>query len=356
MEKLYLGVDLHKRSCWVTVLDADGHLLESRKWGTEKWELEEFFGKVRKPAAVAVEATFNWYYFLNVVEPLGLELHLVHPWKTRAIASARIKHDKLDSRVLAELLRTGFLAEAWIAPPQVRAERQLLRHRARSVQWATRAKNGVHGVVNRQGIRPPIEALFGAKGRAFLAELNLAEMDRWEVDDHLLRLDVLQGQIAALDREIRRRGRENPVARALEEIPGIGPFIALLLVAEIGDIQRFPTAKHLASYTGLVPSLYASGERRWGGAITKQGSTLLRWALVQAAHQAARSARFSAYYQRQRERLGAAKAIVALARKLAVISFYRWRAAALRQNAPPAGKSSGVHLGWRMVGTPTQTV
>lgn len=346
MGKLYLGVDLHKRSCWVTVLEADGHLVESRKLGTEKRELEGYFGKVRKPAAVAVEATFNWYYFLNVVEPLGLELHLVHPWKTRAIAAARIKHDKLDSRVLAELLRTGFLAEAWIAPRAVREERQLLRHRARSVQWATRAKNGVHGVVNRQGIRPPMESLFGPKGRAFLAELELAAMDRWEVEDHLLRLDVLKQQIGALDREIRRRGGENLVTQALETIPGIGPFIALLLLAEVGDIHRFPTAKHLASYTGLVPSLYASGEHRWGGAITKQGSSLLRWALVQAAHQAARSARFSTYYQRQRERLGASKAIVALARKLAVISFYRWRAA----------QSSGAHLGWRMVGASTQHV
>src|SRR2546422_173450 len=149
MEKLYLGVDLHKRSCWVTVLDADGHLVESRKLGTEKWELEEFFGKVAKPAALAVEATFNWYYFLNVIEPLGLELHLVHPWKTRAIASARIKHDKLDSRVLAELLRTGFLAEAWIAPRAVREQRKLLRYRVHTVQWATRAKNSIHGVLNR---------------------------------------------------------------------------------------------------------------------------------------------------------------------------------------------------------------
>jgi len=228
----------------------------------------------------------------------------------------------------------------------VREQRQLLRHRARSMQWSTRAKNGVHGVMNRQGIRAPIESLFGPKGRAFLAELELAAMDRWEVDDHLARLDLLGAQIATLDREIRRRSRADGVARALEEIPGIGPFIALLLVAEVGDIQRFPTAKHLASYTGLVPSLYASGEHRWGGAITKQGSTLLRWALVQAAHRAAQSARFSTYYQQQRERLGTAKAIVALARKLAVISFYRWRAV----------QSSGVHLGWRLVGTSTQTV
>lgn len=132
----------------------------------------------------------------------------------------------------------------------------------------------------------------------------------------------------------------------MEAIPGIGPFIALLLVAEVGDIQRFPMAKHLASYTGLVPSLYASGEHRWGGAITKQGSTLLRWALGQAAHRAAQRARFSTYYQQQRERLGSAKAIVALARKLAVISYYRWRAV----------QSSGVPLGWRMVGRSTQSV
>ena len=175
---LYLGVDLHKRSCWVTVLDADGHVLESRKLGTTRRELEAYFGQIAKPAQVAVEATFNWYYFLNVVEPLGLALHLVHPWKTRAIASARIKHDKLDSRILAELLRTGFLAEAWIAAKEVREPRQLLRHRARSMQWSTRAKNGVHGVMNRQGIRAPLESLFGPKGRAFLAELELAKMDR----------------------------------------------------------------------------------------------------------------------------------------------------------------------------------
>jgi len=111
MEKLYLGVDLHKRSCWVTVLDADGHLVESRRMGTEKLELLEYFSEVREPAAVAVEATLNWYYFLNVMEPLGLELHLVHALKTRAIASARIKHDRLDSR-LAQTLIFGGLRSA----------------------------------------------------------------------------------------------------------------------------------------------------------------------------------------------------------------------------------------------------
>lgn len=338
MGKLYLGVDLHKRSCWVTVLDADGHLLESRKLGTEKWQLLDFFGQVEKPAALAVEATFNWYYFLNVVEPLGLELHLVHPWKTRAIASARIKHDRLDSRVLAELLRTGFLAEAWIAPREVREQRQLLRYRVHTVQWATRAKNSIHGVLNRNGIRSPLRSPFGPQGREFLGEVELPGTDRWEVEGQLARLDLLAGQLSELDREIRRRCRTSPVAQALEQIPGIGPFIALLLLAEIGDIQRFPTAKHLASYTGLVPSLYASGERRWGGAITKQGSSVLRWALVQAAHRAALSPRFQEFYQRQRERHGAGKATVALARKLATIAYYRWRQALHAAGPPAAGE------------------
>ena len=337
MEKLYLGVDLHKRSCWVTVLDADGRLIESRKLGTEKWELLEYFGKLRKPAALAVEATFNWYYFLNVVEPLGLELHLVHPWKTRAIAAARIKHDKLDSRVLGELLRTGFLAEAWIAPRAVRERRQLLRYRVHTVQWATRAKNSIHGVLNRNGIRSPLRSPVGPQAREFLSQVELPATDRWEVQGQLERLDLLRSQIAALDREIRKRSKASPVAQALEQIPGIGPFIAALLIAEVGDLQRFPTAKHLASYTGLVPSLYASGEHRWGGPITKQGSTVLRWALVQAAHRAALSPQFQSYYQRQRQRHGAGKATVALARKLAVIVYYRWRQA-LYPAGPPRGE------------------
>lgn len=252
---LYLGVDVHKRSCWVTVLDADGQEREQRKLGMEARTLREYFGKVGKPAKVAGEATFNWYYFLNVIEPLGLEVHRVHPQKTRAIASARIKHDPLDSRILARLLHAGFIAEAWIAPPPVRELRQLVRFRTRTVRWATRAKNGVHGVLNRQGISSPVESLFGPKGRAFLEEVKLQELDRWEGDDQLQRLDLLEQQIRELDQEIRQRGQASAVARALEEIPGIGPFIALLLVAEIGDLGRFPTAKHRVSYLGLAPSL-----------------------------------------------------------------------------------------------------
>jgi transposase len=341
---LYLGVDVHKRSCWVTVLDGDGREREQRKLGMDPRTLLGYFGKIPKPARVAVEATFNWYYFLNVLEPLGLELHLVHPQKTKAIASARIKHDQLDSRILARLLHAGFIAEAWIAPRAVRELRQLVRFRTRTVRWATRAKNGVHGVLNREGIGAPTEALFGPKGRAFLEEVKLRELDRWEVDDQLARLDLLEQQIGELDQEIRQRGRGSAVAQALQEIPGIGPFIALLLVAEIGDLNRFPTAKHLVSYLGLAPSLYASGEKRWTGQITKQGSSLLRWALVQAAHIAARGPRFGEFYERQRERHGTAKAAVALARKLATISYHRWRAAEVRRLPHPAVPSSGVHL------------
>ena len=331
-EMLYLGVDIHKKNCWVTVLDEDGHEREQRKLSMDRAALREYFGKIAKPAKLAVEATFNWYYFLNVIEPLGFELHLVHPQKTKAIASAKIKHDQLDSRILAKLLRAGFIAEAWIAPLRVREQRQLLRHRTRTVRWATRAKNGVHGVLNREGIMTPLDSLFGKQGRAFLGEVQLKELDRWEVDDQLARLDLLQGQIAELDREVLKREKADAVTQALDAIPGIGPFIALLLVAEIGDVRRFPSAKHLVSYMGLAPSLYASGERRWTGQITKQGSSLLRWALVQAAHRAALSARFARYYQQQAARHGAAKAAVALARKLATISYYRWRAVEARKS------------------------
>jgi len=337
---LYLGVDIHKNSCWVTVLEEEGREREQRKLSMDRKELLEYFGKIPKPAKLAVEATFNWYYFLDLIEPLGFELHLVHPQKTKAIASAKIKHDKLDSRVLAQLLRADFIAEAWIAPRRVREERQLLRHRTRTVRWATRAKNGVHGILNREGIVAPLDSLFGPQGRAFLGEVKLKEFDRWEVDDQLARLDLLQGQIDTLDQEVVKRGKADEVTQALDAIPGIGPFIALLLVAEIGEVRRFPSAKHLVSYTGLAPSLYASGERRWTGQITKQGSSLLRWALVQAAHRAAVSARFAGYYEHQAKRHGKAKAAVALARKLATISYYRWRAVEARRS-PVGGDKFG---------------
>jgi len=145
----------------------------------------------------------------------GWQLHLVHALKTRAIASARIKHDRLDSRVLAELLRTGFLAEAWIAPRPVREQRQLLRYRVRTVQWATRAKNSIHGVLDRNGIRSPIGSPFGPKGRPFLEEVELPKTDRWEVDGQLERLNLLGQQLPELDREIRKRAKASPVAQAL---------------------------------------------------------------------------------------------------------------------------------------------
>lgn len=119
-----------------------------------------------------------------------------------------------------------------------------------------------------------------------MKEVELPETDRWEVDGQLERLDLLQSQLGALDREIRKRLKASPVAQALEQNPGIGPFIALPVIAEVGDIRRFPTPKSLVSYIGLAPSLYASGEHCWSGPITKQRSGLLRWALVQATHRA----------------------------------------------------------------------
>ena len=134
----------------------------------------------------------------------------------------------------------------------------------------------------------------------------------------------------------RKRAAESLGCETLRyRLPGVGPFIAGLLIDEVGDAQRFPTAKHLASYTRLVPSLYASGEHRWGGAITQQGSTVLRWAPMQAAHRKANSPQFQDYCQRQRERHGAGKATITLAHKLVVITYYRWRQA-LHAARPPA--------------------
>lgn len=252
------------KNCLVTVPDEDANELEQRKLSVDRSALLEYFWKVAEPAKLAVEATFNWHHFLNVVEPLGFELHVVQPLETKANASAGMKHDKPDSRTLAQLrvhrealdrAAAGAGAAAVVAAPDADGT---LRH-AGEERRARRAEPG--------GVVVPTESLIGAQGRAFLEEVKLRELDRWEVDDQLERFDLLQQQVGKLDHKIRERFEKDVVSQALDGIPGIEPFIAVSLVAEIGDLAQFSSPKHL-SYVGLAPSLYASGKRRWTGHIT----------------------------------------------------------------------------------------
>jgi transposase len=215
----------------------------------------------------------------------GFSPHLVHPLRCKAIASARLKNDKADAAILAQLLRADLLPEAWIAPPAVRQLRALLRHRAQLVRLRTLLRNRIHAVLAGHGHGRPAGCWSGP-GRAWLAGLPLPAVSREVVQDDLALIDALQVPIDRLDWEVRQRARAEPAVKVLTRLPGAGPFTALVILAEAGDISRFGSARQLASWAGLTPTVGGSDRTVRHGHISKQGSAWLRWILREAAQTA----------------------------------------------------------------------
>jgi hypothetical protein len=199
---------------------------------------------------------------VELLEDYGFDPHLVHPSRCKAIASARLKNDKVDAAILAQLLRADLLPEAWIAPPAIRQLRALLRHRVALVRLRTRLRNRIHAIVADYGYDRPAGEYWSGPGRAWLASLQLPAVSRELVEDDLGLIDALQGRIDRLDWEIRQRARSDPRVKVLTQLPGIGPFTALVILAEVGDISRFASARKLASWAGLTPTVRGSDRGR----------------------------------------------------------------------------------------------
>jgi len=257
----------------------------------------------------------------ELLDDLHLEPHLAHPARCKAIASARLKDDRVDARTLAHLLRSDLLPEAWLAPADVRDLRVLLRHRVSLVRLRTSLKNRIHSVLADRGIQ--LEgSLWTADGRGVLEPVELSPGQRALVDDSLALIDSLAPAINRLDREIRRRAKPDPYVSALLQLPGIGLITGMTLVAEIGDISRFPSARKLCAWAGLVPTVRNSDRTVRHGHITKQGSPWVRWVMIEAAHVACRRAPYASTYAAIARRRGKNIAAVAIARKLLARSFH----------------------------------
>jgi transposase len=263
----------------------------------------------------AFEAAFGTGWLVELLEGYGFEPHLVHPLQCKAIASARLKNDKVDAAILAQLLRADLLPEAWIAPPAVRQLRALLRHRVQLVRLRTLLRNRIHAVLADHGHDRPA-GYWSGPGREWLASLPLPAASREVVEDGLALIDATEVRIDRLDWEIVQRARSDPRVKVLTQLPGVGPFTALVILAEIGDITRFPTARKLASWAGLTPTVRGSDRVAHYGHISKQGSVWLRWVLCEAAQTAKRSPQFAAGYQAIAARRGKKIATTAVARKL----------------------------------------
>jgi len=312
---VYVGIDVHRKRSQVAVVAEDGKVQLNKNTVNGTEPILRLIGDLPAGTPVAFEAAFGWGWLLRLLEDYGFDPHLVHPLQCKAIASARLKNDKVDAATLAQLLRADLLPEAWIAPAEVRQLRALLRHRASLVRLGTQQRNRIHAVVADFGYDRSGSYLSGP-GRGWLAGLDLPAVSREIVADCLAVIDGLAPVIDRIDGELRLHAKADPRVKTLTTLPGVGQFTALVMLAEIGDITRFPSARKLASWAGLTPTVRGSDRTVRHGHISKQGSAWLRWVLNQAAQTAKRSAEFAATYASIAKRRGKKIATIAIARKL----------------------------------------
>jgi transposase len=282
---VYVGIDLHRKRSHVAALDETGAQLLSRRIVNDPQTflaLLEGVGECR----IALEATYGWEWLADVLQDAGYELHLAHPMRTKAIASARVKTDAVDARTLAHLLRADLLPEAYIAPRELRDLRDLLRHRVALTRMRSALKHRVSAILAKHGIQRPYSDLFGPGGTQFLTELELRDGPRRRLDSHLALIADFTREIDATSREIDARAKEDPYVEVLCQIRGVGRYIAMLVIAEVGDVTRFATARRLCSWAGLTPTVRSSDGKARLGHVSSQGSRALRWALVEAAQHA----------------------------------------------------------------------
>lgn len=319
---MYVGIDFHKRNTYVTKMDTHGVITESINLKNDAGNLERFVETITPEDEVVLEATGNWQHFYELVEDKALNITLSHPAKTRAIASAKIKTDKIDSEMLAHLLRADLIPAAYIPTRETRDLKEILRYRASLVSVRTSIKNKVHAILSKNGIICPYSDVFGKKSLLWLASLPVRACYRTSLDGYLTLAGALSFEISKVDEDIHETATQSEDARLLMTMPGISFYSALLILSEIGDINRFPSAGRLASYAGLVPSVYSSGGKTRMGRITKTGSKYLRWVLVENSHHAIRGARrYEDIYARVVARSGKNAAKTAVARKM-LVSIY----------------------------------
>lgn len=321
--KQYIGIDFHSQYSSVAVMNDKGRIMDERRlYHTDKKGFSDYFSSFEKGAPVAVEATRNWYWLVDCLQDLGLDVKLVHARKARIIAESTIKTDKIDARILAHLDRCDFLPRAYIADKETRSQRELLRYYMSLVKIRGSVKNRVHAILAKNNIHHGFSDLFGKAGTVFLKELTLPPMFRMELNGYMELLENLKQLIQNAQREIKSSCKESPYVKRLMTIPGISYFSALLLASEIADVKRFKTYKKLCAYAGLVSTTHQSAEKTYHGRIIKDSNKYIRYALVEAVPIAVRKdPRLWSFYTNLRRKKGNSKAKIAVARKL-LISIY----------------------------------
>jgi transposase len=326
---LYVGLDIHKRIVEACVLDAAGQIVRRVRFDLTPANLTTFALSLGPQARAVVEATTNTWAVIRLLKPHLAEVIASNPLKTKAIAEAKVKTDKVDALVLAQLLRCDFLPRVWEPDEPTQELRRLSSRRASLVADRTAIKNRLHAVLAQRLITPPVE-LFSKKGLAWLHGLDLDPEGRLMLDSDLRLLGHVEEEIATLNGLLVQKAYADPRVKLLMTLPGVDVAVAQTVLAALGDIQRFRDGDHAASYLGLVPSTKQSAEHCYHGPITKAGNSQARWILVQAAqHVRLHPGPLGVFFRRLAKKKNYNVAVVATARKLVVIAWHM-----LTQNQP----------------------
>ncbi len=320
----FIGLDVHRDCCEVAIAER-GAVRSAGRVRTEPAALALFAHSLAVDDEVAVEATGNALGIARIIEPHVGRVVLANAKAVKGITRAGAKTDKIDARTLAKLLAGGFLPAVWLPDEQTRILRRRISARAQLVRQRTRAKNQVHATLIRNlKAKPPVSDLFGARGRRWLAEQDLPADELETVAACLRQIEFLDREIALIERTLAEQVLAAAEMRRLLTLPGVNFVTAAALIAAIGEVSRFPTARQLVSYLGLDPRVRQSGiEPARHGRISKQGPGETRHVLVEAAWHAARTpGPLRAFHERVAARRGSNVATVAVARKLAVIAWH----------------------------------
>jgi transposase len=320
----YIGFDHHKKWTQAAAIDDQGKIIREMRVLNDSGSLKGFLKGLAKPLKGVVEAGPTWGWIYDTLTELGVKVIVANPSAVRAIAEAKIKTDKIDARMLASLLRVGLIPEVYVPSEEVRAQKMLWRERIWLVRMHVRLKNRIHRLLNHYHIEvPEFSDLVGVAGRRFLEELKLPEPGNRILNTQLKLLQSYRLQIEEVQRWAVKASQGHPNRAYLESLPGFGKVFAPIVALEIDDPKRFANPGKLASYCGLVPSLYSSGGKSWHGGIGKEGNHWLKWAFIEAAWAAIRSsAYFRLVYQRLRQRKTAQVSIIACARRLCEIAYH----------------------------------
>jgi len=326
----FVGIDLHRQRSVIVRQSESGEQLSAVRIVNEPVALELQLEQAGADPEVVLEATYGWYWAVDVLQACGARVHLAHPLGVKGFRYRRVKNDVRDAADLADLLRMGRLPEAWIAPTQTRELRELVRYRAKLVAIRSGLKAQIHGVLAKAGVLIAVSDLFGVTGRQRLAKVPLGPAYAQRIRSLLELIDILDSHEARFAVMIAERLATHRGYQAIQQVPGIGPTLAAVFVAEIGDVHRFTDAAHLCSWAGLTPRHRESDTVVHRGHITKQGSKAVRWAAIEAVQRHPTTAKIAADKHRIEARRGKNIAKVAAARKLLTLIYYGLRDGQIR--------------------------